>query len=479
MKKIFTYLLLFIVIFPLYPAVSLSDFSRLPAPRSSGRAEKKPEVRITGEKFSLHADKTPLKNILQRIAESGVTVRIDPELNPDISASFEDRDIQKGLDSILKTLNHVLIWDSVEVAKGRIFKLAEIQVFQPGKKERMKKLKKNSALAVVKNPKDGSLFVKDEILLRLAPGMSFSEFKKLIEKIGGTIIEKNSALGIYKIRLPENTDVPALTDMISKYPGIRKAEPNYAYHIGIAKELFPSLLGDAAVSPSKGAAPVAILDTGLAQVSGLDNLVTASLDALNPDEPISDAQGHGTQMALIASGLIQPYGTTAASENYPPIISIKTFDENGFTSNFGIMRSLDFAIENGARVASLSWGSETESEFLEEALTYAESKNLIVVAAVGNKATGKPFYPAAYSSVIGVGALKPDGSSWENSNYGSFVDISAPGFASLPVGYKGDPGAYAGTSISTAYTANRIAGYLSEHPKATKLQVLAALKEMF
>ncbi len=479
MKKIFTYLLLFIVIFPLYPAVSLSDFSRLPAPRSPGRAETKPDVRITGEKFSLHADKTPLKNILQRIAESGVTVRIDPELNPDISASFEDRDIQKGLDSILKTLNHVLIWDAVEAAQGRIFRLAEIQIFQPGKKERMKTLKKNSALAVVKNPKDGSFFVKDEILLRLAPGMSFSEFKKLIEKIGGTIIEKNSALGIYKIRLPENTDVPALTDMISKYPGVRKAEPNYAYHIGISKELFPSLLGDAAVSPSKGAAPVAILDTGLAQVSGLDNVVTASLDALNPDEPISDAQGHGTQMALIASGLVQPYGTAAASENYPPIISIKTFDENGFTSNFGIMRSLDFAIENGARVASLSWGSETESEFLEEALNYAESKNLIVVAAAGNEATGKPFYPAAYSSVIGVGALKPDGSSWEKSNYGSFVDISAPGFASLPVGYEGDPGLYAGTSISTAYTAKRIADYLSEHPKATKLQVLAALKEMF
>lgn len=466
MKKIFIYLFLM--------TMSLMPLTAVP-----GMAESNPEVRITGEKFSLHADKTPLRDILQHIAASGVRVRVDPELNPDISASFKDRDLQKGLDSILKTLNHVLIWDSLEVAQGRIFRLAEIQVFMPGKKERMKTLKKNSGLAVVKNPKNGSLFVKDEILLRLATGMRFSDFRKLIEKIGGTVIEKNAALGIYKIRLPENTDVPALTDMISKYPGVRKAEPNYAYHIGISKELFPSLLGDDVISPSGGAVPVAILDTGLSPVSSLDNVVKASLDALNPDEPISDDKGHGTQMALIASGLVQPYGVTAASENNPSIISIKAFDENGFTSNFGIMRSLDFAIENGARVASLSWGSETESEFLEDALNYADSKNLIVVAAAGNEATGKPFYPAAYSSVIGVGALKPDGTSWENSNYGSFVDISAPGFASLPVGYKGDPGTYAGTSISTAYTANRIAGYLAEHPKATKQQVLAALKEMF
>ncbi len=93
----------------------------------------------------------------------------------------------------------------------------------------------------------------------------------------------------------------------------------------------------------------------------------------------------------------------------------------------------------------------------------------------GNEPTGKPFYPAAYSSVIGVSALEPGGKAWENSNYGSFVTLYAPGFATLPVGYKGDPGAYAGTSISTAFVANSIANYLSRNPEATNQEVFNAL----
>ena len=53
--------------------------------------------------------------------------------------------------------------------------------------------------------------------------------------------------------------------------------------------------------------------------------------------------------------------------------------------------------------------------------------------------------------------------------------LYASGFATLPVGYKGDPGAYAGTSISTAFVANIIANYLSRNPEATNQKVFNAL----
>ncbi|MBW1828933.1 MAG: S8 family serine peptidase, partial [Deltaproteobacteria bacterium] len=109
---------------------------------------------------------------------------------------------------------------------------------------------------------------------------------------------------------------------------------------------------------------------------------------------------------------------------------------------------MDFALKNGARVMSLSLGAETNSKFLSSAFEYAESKGLFIVASAGNEPTGKPIYPAAYPSVIGIGALRPDGKKWGKSNYGDFVEFEAPGFAKLPVGYKGEPGIYAGTSIS-------------------------------
>ncbi|OQY52864.1 MAG: hypothetical protein B6245_23295 [Desulfobacteraceae bacterium 4572_88] len=444
------------------------------------------EVRIHGDKLSIHADHVPLQSILQRMADMGITVQIDPQLNPKISASFENRDIQKGLLSILRPLNHVLIWESDGKSRktrsaertGKSVRLAEIQVFRPGKKDLMERL---NEFSVAKNPKDGSLYVRDEILLKLSPKLSPSVLETLVARIGGTVLEKNEATGVYRIRLPENTDVLALADLIGKNPGIGTAEPNYVYPISAPQgNVFASAFDESdRIMLPDGTVPIAVLDTGLTADSGMDDLVPASLDALNPGDSISDSLGHGTQMALIASGVITPHGAEEDSETLNPVIPIRIFDDNGLTSNFSIMRSIDFALENGARVMSLSWSSETKSEFLENALDNAASNDLIVVAAAGNEPTGKEVWPAAYPSVIGVGALNPEGEDWEKSNYGNFVSLSAPGFATLPVGYKGDPGAYAGTSISTAYVANTIADYLSKNPEATFQDVLDSLKDLF
>ena len=182
-------------------------------------------------------------------------------------------------------------------------------------------------------------------------------------------------------------------------------------------------------------------------------------------------------MAMIASGAVTPMGTGDNSGSFKPVIVIKGFDEDGYISNFDLMNGIEFAMNNDARIMSLSWGSETSSGFLEESFDYAASKGMIILGAAGNEATGTEMYPAAYNSVIGVGALDPEGKKWDKSNYGDFVTVYAPGFASLPVGFNGEPGIYAGTSISTAYTANLISGYLSKNPDATTKEVLTVLSD--
>ncbi|MBW2144515.1 MAG: S8 family serine peptidase [Deltaproteobacteria bacterium] len=440
------------------------------------------ELRITGEKLSIHADQVPLQDILKHMLDLGIRVHIDPDLNPKISASFENRDIQEGLGSILKSLDYVLIWESPEGLPVPVARLTEIQIFKPGKKEFMKPFINRSGFAVKQNPSDGSLYVQDEILLMLKPGMTRFEFMKFLKEIGGIVVSIDKILGIYRIRLPENSDVSSLVSRVTRHPGIAGAEPNYAYPISLPHrgrnpieiKADPSVNG-----VPEGAAPIAILDSGLRPDSGLTDVVLASFDALSPDEAISDSLGHGTQMALIAAGVIQPYGVSEISETTSPIIPIRTFDDNGFTSNFSIMRGIEFALENGARVMSLSWGAETGSEFLENALEYAGSKGLFIVASAGNEPTGKPVYPAAYPSVIGIGALAPDGKPWEKSNYGDFVTLKAPGFATLPVGYNGDPGIYAGTSISAAFVARFISDYVSRNPETTVKDVQSALRSRF
>ena len=436
-------------------------------------------VQLSGERLTLNAEKAPLQEILLRLSDSGIRVQIDPQINPAITASFENREVQKALESILKGVDHVLIWESSQGPSGPAPKLAEIQVFRPGQKDLMRPLRKASTLSIARNPKDGSFYVKDEILIRLKPGSDLSELLKLLQETGGILVGSYPGLGIYKVRLPQGSDVPGLVEEIQKRGGAGTAEPNYAYPVPPSPrdlDLSTLRLSYADAYPQPKGTPIAVIDSGLRADAGLDKFVLASLDALDPDKPISDTGGHGTQMALIAAGVVKPIGVKGDSAAQTPIIAIKAFDENGFTSNVLLMESMEFALKHGARVLSLSWGSETKSEFLSEALELADSKGLIIVGSAGNEPTGEPHYPAAYPAVIGVGALAPDGKAWEKSNRGDFVDLYAPGFASLPVGYKGEPGIYAGTSISTAFTANLIASILSKNPKATKEEILDGLR---
>ncbi len=440
------------------------------------------ELRIAADRLSVHAEQVPLKEIVERIVSQGVRVRIDPNLNPKITAFFENRDIQDGLGSILKSLDHVLIWAAREDLPGSPVRLREIRIFERGKKGSMKLLDNGSNLMVIKNPIDGSLYVKDEILLTLKSGMSRFEFMKFLKQIGGTVVDFDAVPGVYRIRLPENSDVSSIVDDILSYPGVTGSEPNYAYPImlpykGAAKIEISSDLSVGRVKD--GAAPIAILDSGLRPDAGLGDIVFASLDAMNPGAPITDSLGHGTQMALIAAGAVKPFGVNEEPETSCPIVPIRAFDDNGFTSSYDLMKSVNFALDKGARVMSLSWGSETSSDFLAKAFEYAKSKGLFIVASAGNEPTGKPVYPAAYPSVIGIGALGPDGKQWQNSNYGDFVELEAPGFAKLPVGYNGEPGIYAGTSISAAYVARFISHYLSKNPGATNKEIKSALRARF
>jgi hypothetical protein len=435
------------------------------------------EVRIAGDRLSVEADQVPLQRILKRLAGRGIRISIDPEINPSITTSFKDRDIQKGLGSILKSLDHALIWEAVEGPSGPIPRLAEIQVFRRGKEGLMKSLVTDSNLSIVRNP-DGSYLVKDEILLRLKPGTDPSELKRILRQIGGVLIDSQPGLGIYQVRLPANSDVSSIIDRIKDHVGLEEAEPNYAYRLPtplVATETGGSAQTLSDVSLPGGRVPVAVLDTGMMAGAGLEEFVLASMDVMNPEDPISDSLGHGTQMALIAAGVIRPNGVSIGTDTHTPIIPIRSFDDNGFTSNFNIMDSIDFALDNGAKVLSMSWGSETHSDFLESAMNYASSKGLVIIASAGNEPTGKPVYPAAYFSVMGVGAIGKEGKPWENSNYGDFVTIYAPGFATFPVGYKGDPGVYAGTSISAAFVANLVADILSRNPSATKQEIMKVL----
>ncbi len=444
---------------------------------SSGNAF---QLAVQNDRITIHADQVKLQTLMKDLAEkTGIAVSVEPGLNPDITADFNDKELQRALESILTPLclSHALEWESTFEPEVPRTRLTEIHIFKQSGKYRMQPRKTDTPLDIARNPVDGSLYVRAEIMIRLKPGVDINGLNAILQQFGGTVVAENSALGIYRIKLPDRADVPTLVHQLRDLPGIEKAEPNYAYPIALPYRYRTGseITAEVNIRPlSDGRVPIAVLDSGLSPGNLPGEYLLAALDAFNPDDPISDDLGHGTQMALVAAGLVTPFGAEKNTDSANPVIAIRTFDENGYTSSAALMNAIDFAMANGARVVSLSWGSDTRSDFMDDAFEYGASKGLVFVASAGNDATGKPVYPAAYGSVIGVGALAPNGQNWENSNYGDFVDAYLPGFANMPVGYKADPGIYAGTSISAAFAANQIAAFLSQTPGADPKAVLNA-----
>ncbi len=433
---------------------------------------------MAADTLSIHANQAPLSEILAQLQESGVRVGMDDRINPLITANFEDREIGEGIKRLLADCDYALSWQTLDGPAGKMKRLSEVLVYKPGdRRPLIARPAPPPDVAQTKTSQTNSIVcLKNEILLRLRAGVTREQFRALLLKHGAMAMDGIPALGIYRLRLPPGSNLADILNDFAKDPLVLRSEPNQVY-----RSITPVRSGDSApgnsprtVSASTGAA-VAILDTGFTPNAALENAVVTSLDATAPWLAISDPLGHGTQMAFIAAGAVSPAGTDSGSTASVPIIPIRTMDAQGLTSGFSLMQSMIFSLEQGAKVVSMSWGSETDSGFLNDAIAYARQQGAVLVAAAGNEPTGRPFYPAALPDVIAVAALTPDGNVWNQSNYGSFVKFAAPGFATLPVGFKGPPGMYGGSSIAAAYTAHVIAQYLAVHPKADAGTAIDAL----
>lgn len=444
-------------------------------------ADKDLTFMLRGNTLTIRAKRTPLSDIMREFADAGVRARIDPEVDPPITVRFSNKKLGQAMGALLRSVNYELLWEIVDGPLGPIRRLAEIQVYRPGKRSLLREVKQTTRTGRLgSRSHDQVYYVKEELLLRVKDGTTPVQINALLQSIGGTIVESVPWLGIYRIRLVKGSDALAVLEKLKGNELVEFSEPNF-----VIQAPAPGLqdIGERAVFPDdarpineRGDAPVAVLDSGLDLTAGLGEALIAGYDATRSSTNINDTLGHGTQMALIASGYVDPFGGTRTDgEKAVPIIAIRAFDDEGNTTNFQMVESIEYALAQGARVLNLSWNSPVASQFMEEAIRSAQEGGAVVVAAAGNEPIGRPVYPAAFPGVIAVGATNKDGGIWDNSNYGDFVDLTAPGFADLPVGHDGAPGLYAGTSISSAYTANIIGQYIARNPDSKAEDVVKAI----
>ncbi|MEV5599090.1 type VII secretion-associated serine protease mycosin [Streptomyces sp. NPDC052496] len=184
---------------------------------------------------------------------------------------------------------------------------------------------------------------------------------------------------------------------------------------------------------------------------------------------------HGTGMASIIAGHGHGSGGSQGVKGLAPdakILPIKNWDSDDNTLTNSLAEPLRFAVDHGAKVVNMSFagvGSLRDDE--KQAIAYAASKDVLLIAGSGNNGSSNSYYPAAEPGVLAVGAVGQEGKVWENSNYGPHLLLSAPGQGIRSAGAS-QPYQYTrGTSDATAFVSGAAALIRSKYPDLTAGQV--------
>ena len=140
-------------------------------------------------------------------------------------------------------------------------------------------------------------------------------------------------------------------------------------------------------------------------------------------------------------------------------------------------RAIAYAIENGADVINLSWGGPGSSQVEQEIIRYAVSRGVVVVAAAGNNQSEQPFYPAAYEHVLAVAATNLNDERASFSNFGHWVDLTAPGIGLYSTWPGDDYRFMSGTSMAAPLVAAAAALVKSQHADWSAAAVAQQLRQ--
>jgi hypothetical protein len=142
-------------------------------------------------------------------------------------------------------------------------------------------------------------------------------------------------------------------------------------------------------------------------------------------------------------------GQQGATGSKVRVLPIDVYGGSEMTTTFDISAGIFRAVESGAKIINLSLGSPTDTSFLRTIIENSADQGVLFFAAAGNEPVATPMYPAAYPEVIAVTAINRNGQIASWANYGSFVDVGAPG--SSVVSFANQAYVVTGTSSSTAF----------------------------
>jgi hypothetical protein len=196
------------------------------------------------------------------------------------------------------------------------------------------------------------------------------------------------------------------------------------------------------------------------------------------DSDPNDVFGHGTSCAgIVAAVQNNSIGVSGLAPKCR-VAAIKAANDSGYFYDSANVPAFVYCADMGFKVISMSFFSDDVTPAERDAVDYCWQAGMVLVAAAGNSTSVIPYYPGAYENVVAVAATDSANNPAWFTDYGSWVDVAAPGVGiptiTLGGGYTTG---FAGTSAATPHVAGLAGLLFAANPSATNRQVRAALED--
>jgi thermitase len=325
-------------------------------------------------------------------------------------------------------------------------------------------------------------YVEGELLVRGKAGVSKVKMDKILKKQGAKTAEELPSLKVRRIRVSPRA-LQKVKKALAKNKNISFVEENFiaeASHTPNDQYFstqwhLEKISAPAGWDLTTGAAdtPIAIIDSGVdPDHPDLVNKLIPGYNFLGENGDTHDVRGHGTAVAGAAAAETDNVTGIAGVAIDNPIMPLVVLNADDWATYYDIARAITYAADHDVRVMNISIGGSSSSSTLQNAVNYAWDRGAVIVASAMNNSTSTPYYPAACDNVVAVSATTSGDSLASFSNFGSWVDLAAPGASIRTTSNGGGYSYWNGTSFASPITAGLAALIFSANPQLTNAQVV-------